>query len=217
MKNMIRSSKIFGGIIAAAAVVTICAPLIANAAVLTRQLQFGMSGPDVSVLQSFLATDVTIYPQGLVTGYFGGLTRTAVSNFQVRNDIPAVGRVGPITLGIINAQLATGIIGGADISAPIISAVNVSPSSTSAVVNFSTNELARAQVYYSTSPIILGEHAYTVDVSGLSAMTDTNLRTSHGIALSNLAPNTTYYYSVYTTDAAGNINLTWPSTFHTSL
>jgi len=64
----------------------------ANAATLTRQLELGMRGDDVSSLQTFLAQDVTIYPQGLVTGYFGSLTKSAVSNFQARNGISTVGR-----------------------------------------------------------------------------------------------------------------------------
>ena len=60
--------------------------MIASAATLTRQLEVGSRGQDVSDLQAFLAKDSTIYPQGLVTGYFGSMTQTAVSNFQTRNN-----------------------------------------------------------------------------------------------------------------------------------
>src|SRR6185436_15994829 len=86
-------------------------PSVSFADTLNRELQKGMSGSDVSALQTFLAQDNTIYPQGLVTGYFGPLTFSAVSNFQSRNGIATVGRVGPITLAEINRQMASGMGG----------------------------------------------------------------------------------------------------------
>jgi len=57
---------------------------------------------DVRRLQTLLATDKLIYPQGLVTGYFGSLTFQAVKKFQevhgvaVQN-MAGVGVVGPLT------------------------------------------------------------------------------------------------------------------------
>jgi peptidoglycan hydrolase-like protein with peptidoglycan-binding domain len=172
-----------------------------------------MSGPDVSALQTFLAADATLYPQGLVTGYYGFLTKAAVSNFQARNNIPTVGRVGPMTLPVLNAQMAGGVSTG---EAPIISSVGVSASSTTAAVSWNTNGLARGIVYYSTSPLTLNEHANSVDVSGTAAMTDTNLKTYQSVALMGLQANTTYYYLVYATNSAGNVSITWPTTFRTS-
>src|SRR3989338_7152445 len=107
MTNLIALSRglVFSGV-AAFVVVLFSAAVIAPAATLNRQLQVGMSGSDVSALQTFLAADVTLYPQGLVTGYFGNLTKAAVSNFQSRNGISPVGRVGPVTLAVLNAQMA---------------------------------------------------------------------------------------------------------------
>jgi peptidoglycan hydrolase-like protein with peptidoglycan-binding domain len=51
---------------------------------LTKNLYFGMSGnDDVKCLQQFLKNQgADIYPQGLVTGNFASLTRTAVIKFQ---------------------------------------------------------------------------------------------------------------------------------------
>src|SRR6185436_11962914 len=86
-----------------ASLAMVALPLVASAATLDRQLEFGMSGSDVSTLQTFLALDTSIYPQGLVTGYFGPLTRAAVINFQAKNGIATVGRVGPITLVALNS------------------------------------------------------------------------------------------------------------------
>ncbi len=185
-------------------------PAITSAATLTRQLELTMSGPDVSTLQSFLAQDPTMYPQGLVTGYFGFLTKAAVSNFQVRNNIPAVGRVGPITLVAINEQIGVGL---GDVDAPIIMNNYVGTTANTATVSWNTNEPAKGLVYYSTSPLSTYENANSVTVSGATAMTDMNLRTSQSVAISGLAPNTLYYYMVYVTDAAGNVSVTVPGTF----
>ncbi len=189
-------------------------PSITNADTLYRQLQVGSRGADVSSLQTFLAQDPTLYPQGLVTGYFGFLTKSAVSNFQSRNGISAVGRVGPQTLPVINAQMALGTSGG---TAPTIVSAGVNNiNRNSATVNWYTNENAKGLVYYSTSPLSLGEHLNSVDVSGNTAMTDAGFRTSQSVVLQNLQPNTTYYYLAYVTGATGNVSITWPATFTTS-
>lgn len=192
-------------------------PSITSADVLYRQLQLGSRGADVTSLQSFLAEDPTIYPQGLVTGYFGTLTKSAVSNFQSRNGISNVGRVGPATLPVINAQMANGVDSGDNISAPIITSAGVSNiSRNSASINWYTNENAKGLVYYSTSPLSLGEQLNSVDVSGNTAMVDSNYRTNQIVTLQNLQPNTTYYYLAYVTGLSGRVSITWPATFTTS-
>lgn len=202
------------GLIAVSALM-VAAPFVASADALNRQLEVGMSGADVSVLQTFLATDVTLYPQGLVTGYFGFLTKAAVSNFQSRNGIPAVGRVGPQTLPVLNLQIAGGVQTQSS-AAPIITSVMVTTYPTNATVSWNTNELSKGVVYYSTSPLTTYEYQNAVTVSGMTAMTDTALRVSQAVVLPNLARNTLYYYMVYTTDQAGNVSVTWPSTFQTT-
>jgi len=53
---------------------------------------------DVRQLQKFLKTFPDIYPEGLVTGYFGPLTEAAVKRFQEKQGIDPVGYVGPKTL-----------------------------------------------------------------------------------------------------------------------
>lgn len=187
---------------------------IANADILNRQLEEGNSGTDVSALQAFLAKDVTLYPQGLVTGYFGMLTKAAVSNFQSRNGISAVGRVGPQTLPVLNAQMAGGMSDNA--GAPIITSIGVNVNSSFATVNWYTNEPTKGIVYYSTSPLSMNESANNPSISGTIAMTDTNLRASQAVSVQGLSANTMYYYLIHTTDQAGNVSVTWPSTFRTT-
>ncbi len=186
----------------------------AQADTLNRQLQVGMSGSDVSLLQSYLAQDVTLYPQGLVTSYFGFLTKAAVSNFQSRNGIEAVGRVGPITLVALNARMSGST--SVDKSAPILSSVSISTFSNSAAVQWNTNELANGKVMYSTTYPSLVEMGSDVLVSGTVAQSDLSLKIAHNVFINNLTPNTTYYYVIYTKDSAGNVQVTWPATFKTT-
>lgn len=75
---------------------------------LTKRLQRGMRGEDVIILQETLATDPEIYPEGLVTGYFGPLTWGAVKRFQKMMGVEQVGIVGPKTFAKINELLAEG-------------------------------------------------------------------------------------------------------------
>lgn len=64
---------------------------------LARDLTIGRTGEDVSILQQLLI-DTGAYPQALVTGYFGLLTKVAVQRFQKeQNIIPASGYFGSIT------------------------------------------------------------------------------------------------------------------------
>ena len=192
----------------------VATPFIASAdTMLTRQLQLGMSGADVSSLQTFLAKDATIYPQGLVTGYFGFLTKSAVANFQVRNGIPSVGRVGPVTLAAINSQMNSG-----DNHSPAISSISVSTSNNTANINWNTDENSAAVIYYGTTfPVMIeGSPTSGVTIGGSSLLVSTTLQSNHSGVITSLLPNTTYYYVLYVRDGSGNESITWPSTFHTN-
>ncbi|MDP3646283.1 MAG: cupredoxin domain-containing protein [bacterium] len=76
---------------------------------LGRALSVGSEGTDVTQLQTFLAADPSIYPEGKVTGYYGALTQAAVQRFQAQQSIVSsgspestgYGRVGPRTIAAI--------------------------------------------------------------------------------------------------------------------
>src|SRR3989344_4829755 len=73
-------------------------PLAALAVELNSDLSLGNRGENVRELQKFLAGDAAIYPEGIISGYFGLLTKEAVIRFQKRENItPALGYVGPKT------------------------------------------------------------------------------------------------------------------------
>ena len=68
---------------------------------LSRNLFQGRQGDDITLLQTHLS-DNGYYPEALITGYFGPLTRKAVIRYQILNGIvPAVGYVGPLTRGAL--------------------------------------------------------------------------------------------------------------------
>ncbi len=60
----------------------------------TTSLQKGSRGSQVSALQAYLAVEPQLYPEGLVTGYFGAATEAAIKRFQIRYGITTVGGAG---------------------------------------------------------------------------------------------------------------------------
>ena len=52
--------------------------------VINQNLSLRSLGSEVTKLQSILATDSSIYPEGIISGYFGSLTQKAVQRFQCK-------------------------------------------------------------------------------------------------------------------------------------
>ncbi len=85
-----------------------------------RILGLGSTGEDVTRLQQFLAQDRNIYPEGMVTGYYGSLTENAVRRWQIAYNIVSsgtpgttgFGQVGPRTAAAMSLQCSTGGGGG---------------------------------------------------------------------------------------------------------
>lgn len=180
------------------------------AAEVTRQLDIGMSGSDVSALQEFYALDNTIYPEGLVTGYYGALTEAATKRFQAKNGLDTIGRVGPLTLAVISAQMGGGVtnVSSGSGSAPILQPEIVRISRDSATFTWMTNKPANARALYSTSwPFLLSGASSFVATGGPS--------TYQSVTLSGLKPQTRYYYTLQSTDADGNMNMTLEKPFMT--
>ena len=112
-----------GGSGSAPAVPVPGAPVIDSSAcpLIGRILYIGSTGDDVSRLQSFLARDASIYPERLVSGYYGPLTEAAVKRWQVKYNIVSsgtaattgYGQVGPRTAAAMSLQCSTMSGGGA--------------------------------------------------------------------------------------------------------
>lgn len=84
------------------------APLGASIGVkVTSYMKSDSKGDDVKKLQKILAQDKSVYPEGLITGYFGPMTLSAVKKFQVKYGIAkpgddGYGHVGPKTRAVLN-------------------------------------------------------------------------------------------------------------------
>lgn len=190
---------------------------------LSSQLNVGASGANVRYLQEFLAANSSIYPEALVTGYYGALTRAAVQRFQASQGIVSsgspsttgYGRVGPSTLARINAMIAAGGWVTADISGPVFSNINVTRASNAGTITFNTNEAVTARVVYSPAPIMFNEGDINgtgfAPLGGTSVTSTSGLSTYHSITLPSLNSGTTYYYTVIATDAAGNVSVIGPN------
>jgi hypothetical protein len=91
-----------------------------------------------------------------------------------------------------------------DTTAPVISNLQVaSKTTTTAVIEWTTDELSDSVVQYGTGGIYY------------SGQSDVSMVTSHSINLTGLDPNTTYNYRVFSTDASGNIRSLSGMTFTT--
>lgn len=195
-------------------------------AAITNQLDFGSRGADVTELQTYLAANTNIYPSGLITGYFGPLTQTAVERFQVAQGIVSegtpettgYGRVGPRTMIRVNALNIQVVVAPWD-PVPVLSNPSVQRTNTSAIFTWTSNEPTQGQVYYDTAPLrtdeatALRQQPY---VSGTFALDGDGLQTNHTVMIQNLRTNTVYYYLVRGIDSVGNMSMTWPNAFRTN-
>lgn len=194
-------------------------------AAITSSLDFGSTGSNVTELQTYLAKDASIYPSGLVTGYFGPLTQAAVQRFQTAQGIVSAGtpettgygRVGPVTMARINSLLGSGNQVSWD-SSPTLGPTSIQYGRTDAVLSWTTNVPTQGQVYYNNVPLVFYEAtgprqqpyvsgAYSVDNGGSY---------NHSITIQNLQPGTTYYFLTRAVDSSGNMSMTWPGTFRTN-
>jgi peptidoglycan hydrolase-like protein with peptidoglycan-binding domain len=122
---------------------------------LNTQLNFGARGTEVTNLQTFLASNYNVYPQALVTGYYGSLTRDAVSQFQIGYGLSPVGRVGSQTLIALNSLIDSGK--NIDVSAPYISGAKSVVSGRTAYISWNTNENTRSKLFYDNKAISMLE------------------------------------------------------------
>jgi len=224
-KNTPHAGLRFGGTIVTMLVAMFFGVQSASA-LITSSLDFGSTGSQVTELQTYLATNASIYPSGLVTGYFGPLTQAGVQRFQVAQGIVSsgtpettgYGRVGPMTMARINSLMGSGGQTSWDTS-PILSNPIVQYTNTTATFSWATDRPTQGQVYWNTSPLQFNEATGPRQqpyVSGTLALDAGGMQTGHVVTVSNLQPNTTYYYLVRGVDNVGNMSMIWPSSFRTN-
>jgi len=78
-----------------------------SGSVLGNDLVFGSTNDDIKRIQKLLATDSSIYPYGVASGFFGPKTQEAVRMFQSRFGLDTVGVVGPSTRALLEVFFAS--------------------------------------------------------------------------------------------------------------
>ncbi|MEN9413180.1 MAG: hypothetical protein RLZZ342_267 [Candidatus Parcubacteria bacterium] len=182
----------------------------------------GESSAQVRELQTFLAADTSVYPEGLITGYYGALTTAAVQRYQCKYSIvcqgtvatTGYGRVGPMTLAEMLRQGGFGGIatGSSDLSAPILSGITVATSPSTAAIHWLSSEPATSQVLFSTAPPQLSYESF----AAMRTSADPTRDNSGNVVLSGLSPNTRYYYVLQSVDLSGNIQYDIENSFVTN-
>ena len=76
-----------------------------------RTLMIGMRGEDVRCLQTLLSRDSSIYPEKIVSGYFGPLTQKAVERYQSKIGIVFAGSATTTGFGAVGAKTRIAILG----------------------------------------------------------------------------------------------------------
>lgn len=158
-----------------------------------------MRNKDVQKLQEFLAKDSNVYPEGLITGYFGLLTHAAVVRFQEKYAgeilspiglLAGTGFVGNKTLAKLNELF------GADISAQPSEGESIPEANSSVEAPQGTEEAAVGEVDDTPSSSIGGggsgggESSPAPDTSSPSTITnlDSPARTISSVTLTWTSP-----------------------------
>lgn len=182
---------------------------------INSQLDMGERNVDVTSLQDFFAANPAIYPEGLVTGYFGTLTKASVLRFQSQYNLDQVGRVGPLTRDKINTLISAGGWVTVDVAGPAFYNVNQMVGSNSRTFSFNTTENKTARIVYYTNLLMFNEGDINSNgfgpIGGYSVASPNGMSSTHTITLPNLQSNTVYYYTIIATDAAGNVSVFGPN------
>jgi len=125
-------------------------------------LQQGMTSAEVSKLQTQLKLDPTVYPEGLVTGYFGPLTLKAAKAFQAKYGIITTGYVGPLTRAKLNELYCTPVVTTTTTVAPETTTTTVAPSyGTLSVVSYPVSNPQTTLYGGSTYELLAGQYKAT--------------------------------------------------------
>lgn len=129
--------------------------------VFNTTLRYGMTSGDITRLQELLATDSEIYPEGIVSGWFGALTKKAVQKFQAKygivssgdEDTTGYGLVGPATRAKIQEVFSQAQPAAPAVAQPSAVAISVSPVFSSGLGReMSNSDVKRLQQLLNSDP-----------------------------------------------------------------
>lgn len=148
----------------------------------TTQVKYGTT----SNLGSNTTEDTTLSTSHSVT--VSGLTASTTYYYQVVSKDAASNSSSSST-----ATFTTTAAGAADTTAPTLTNVSVSVTSSAATITWNTDESSTSQVEYGTSLLL-----------GTSTTEDTNKVTSHSVQITGLSAGTKYYFAAKSKDASAN-------------
>ena len=163
----------------------------------------GVAGVQFKLDGANVGAEVTTAPYAVTwnttTTADGAHALTAVARDAAGNT--ATSAVVTVTLANATNATATRAI---DVTAPVISKVSLSVTSSGAAIGWTTNESSDTQVEYGpTQPY------------GRLTPLNTTLVTSHSQVINSLAPNTWYHFRLRSRDAAGNLGVSGDYKFKT--
>lgn len=82
---------------------------------------------EVTKIQRVLAADPTVYPEGLITGYYGSLTEKAVQKWQAKQNIVSSGSAGTTGYGVVGPRTREKITIACPLPLPISAITVLSP------------------------------------------------------------------------------------------
>lgn len=208
----------------------------------TKQLRRGVKNQEVTNLQEFLSQFPDIYPEALVTGFFGPLTESAVKRFQKKHGIEQAGEVGPKTRFRINELLTEGAGKSGKIPPGLLRAPGIQKKLATTTPPEGDDDDDDGDDVDTTAPVISGVSAVDIATSSASIIWDTDEMAdskvnyaltspvstatttdvsadtdveSHSIGLTGLSASTTYYYIVESSDPSGNTSTSSEQSFGT--
>lgn len=98
-----------------------------------------------------------------------------------------------------------------DVRAPILRGIIVFPATTTAVIQWRTNEPATSKVFFGTTTPL------DINATTTRSVTETALVRNHSVLLSGLTPNTMFHFIVRSADAAGNVTTSGQFSFTTPM
>jgi len=106
---------------------------------------------------------------------------------------------GNVSLSVISSFQTKPLVTSVDTAVPKISNVYTTVGTSSATINWLTNEPTTSKIFYSTNLPIDTQSSSTARVE------NTSLITAHSLVISNLATSTKYYFAIEAKDLAGNL------------
>lgn len=105
---------------------------VASFAYIDVDLKLGSTGNDVSLLQEVLVEEgYLVMPEGVSLGYFGSITKEALSEWQASYGLPSTGYFGPMSREVLNSLIPEVTTGGVVVSSTSLTSAALLTSTTS--------------------------------------------------------------------------------------